>query len=218
MPDTSPNTDLPGRGVWHSLLYRSQIDWPDREGWLQQIHARYRQHPVSKPDWWSESVHTTIQDLSPRDLKQQNSSGSHVPESLINLVTPHIQSAAQWMGIADLGSFSLSETWYNAYSRGQWQYPHRHGGGMHMLSGIYYAKHDPEQHVGTRFYHPGFEWDHDLITDHYMLLYQAPVRSGDLIMFPSELGHDVPMQHSDELRITVSFNISCAITSRVPYE
>jgi hypothetical protein len=35
------------------------------------------------------------------------------------------------------------------------------------------------------------------------------MKEHDLIIFPCNVGHDVPYQHSSKLRITISFNVSC---------
>lgn len=196
-----------GADIWCSLLYRSCMDWPELPDWLQQVHTWYQQQPVLKPDCWDESVHTSLQytGSGPRSNRALQS----VPMQLADLLMPHITAAAQWFGIADIGTFHLNEIWYNAYGPGQYQDQHRHGNNINMLSGIYYACHDADEHTGTRFYHPGFEWDFDAVTQHAVLYHEPRVSTGDVIIFPSELGHNVPRQRSCQLRVTVSFNVIC---------
>ena len=78
--------------------------------------------------------------------------------------------------------------------------PHNHG--ATGFSAVLYVEYDQFEHEATRFYSP-FS---DAATGD-LLEYQPVVKEGDLMVFPSYLIHEGPMNKSDKERIIVSFNI-----------
>ena len=108
--------------------------------------------------------------------------------------------------------------WYNAYKNGQYQHMHKHSNGNdNIFSGVYYLKFNEKKHSPTRFYHPGFEIDFSKVRDDDFFIVTPPIKENDIIFFCSDIGHDVPEQFSDELRITVAFNVRCEFHESMQY-
>lgn len=108
--------------------------------------------------------------------------------------------------------------WYNIGVAGTFQETHTHLGGPPAINyaAVHYVKFDKTQHTSTMFFHPlgdvikaiqPTELEEKPID--FMNLSKSPeVDEGDLIFFPSYLHHRVNKQTSDELRITISFNMT----------
>lgn len=205
------------------LFYHSHVHWPGLSAWLQQVQQWYQQAPDYRPASWPESVHSSIQipTEGPQHRRlelEQYAQRSRVPTELVSLLQPIARAAADYYALQDLGRFHIQEIWYNAYARSQWQKPHRHTGRDTWLSGVYYAAFDPILHQATRFYHPGFRWDVSELGWPASVTYQPKVLPGTVIVFPSEILHDVPLQDSDLLRVTVSFNVILTANKKVQYD
>ncbi len=115
--------------------------------------------------------------------------------------------------------FMIKDMWYNIYDKGQYQERHSHQAQKTNFSAIHFLKFDQTQHPFTRFhnYHPYyasmksketlFSLQSSGQNTFYSDLYNVGVEEGDLIIFPSELEHSVPRNESNELRMTIAFNI-----------
>ena len=90
-------------------------------------------------------------------------------------------------------------------------------------SGIYkdFLKYPHKQafinQISFRFYNPAFEIDFDKVRHNKFFCFMPEVVEDDLIIFASDIGHDVPQQYSSELRITVSFNVICKYHESMQY-
>lgn len=106
------------------------------------------------------------------------------------------------------GQLAHVQSWINKHSPGDYAPKHHHVNSCY--SGVYYL-HVPTDSGGIRFSknpsaqeqifaHPteGNIWNSSE--------WEFPVRSGDLIIFPSHLTHSVPPNNSDETRYSVAFN------------
>lgn len=186
------------------LFYQARLHWPGAEDWLRKIQVLYQQRPLMKPATWTDDVHTSMQ-----FARCMTTGDNGVPAALIEILHTHVDRVVDQHGLAVLGEFYISEAWYNAYGLGQYQNKHKHSGRNTMFAGVYYAKYDSLLHTATRFYNPAHEVDFDTVGDHPYLVYEPEVTAGDVLIFPSEVGHEVPGQRSDRLRVTVSFNVNC---------
>ena len=201
------------------LFYQHRIDWPGVDTWLHDIEQCCRDQPTMKPSTWPESVHSSM--LPPSGNSRRSlvdyADSSHIPTELIELLLPEVHAAARYFDLTSLGDAHLQEIWYNAYALGQWQNPHRHTGADTWLSGVYFAAFDADVHAATRFQHPGFRWNFDDLGWPACVTFQPPAQSGTVIIFPSEICHDVPANQSTKLRVTVSFNIGITVQPRGAY-
>lgn len=191
------------------LFFIKKVHYEDKHTLIEKVTSRYNLTPTYKPDSWEENVHTTINyetSLSVYDYCLK----SNIPVSLLELLDLEVQLYVKKIGLEGVGKFSICEIWYNAYKNRQYQHMHKHGNQYNIFfSGVYYVNYDPLHHTATRFYHPGFEIDFDQVRDHPYFVYTPAVKEDDLIIFPSQIGHDVPIQDCSNLRITVSFNVKC---------
>lgn len=181
------------------LFYQAQLHWPEVEDCLRKIQVLYQQQllvQVMKDPLGSKGARLTTGD-------------NGVPAKLIDILHTHVERVVDRHDLGVLGEFYISEAWYNATGLGQYQNKHKHSGLNTMFAGVYYAKYDPVAHTATRFYNPAHEVEFDTVGDHPYLVYQPEVTAGDVLIFPSEVGHEVPSQRSDQLRVTVSFNVNC---------
>jgi hypothetical protein len=113
------------------------------------------------------------------------------------------------------------DVWYNAYSSNQTADIHDHL--PDHFSVVHFLKFNPEVHNPIEFVNPyeqlvkhtkkmspglmdcinRFHQDHSLYVERFM----PTIQEGDIIVFPSNVSHGVPLSLSDEVRVTVAFNI-----------
>lgn len=106
---------------------------------------------------------------------------------------------------SDNVEFKITQSWLNFTKQGQFHHKHAHPGSL--ISGVYYVSTDDDDRI--MFYRSGFQrikfnpasynpWNSDS--------WWIPVKSGELILFPSELEHSVPPIQTDHERISLAFN------------
>ena len=111
--------------------------------------------------------------------------------------------------------------WYNVYNRGYSQEPHNHLGddsGLCTFSGVYYLQLNKED-SGITFWNPSNVHMSKVNLEYISTTNSLPYHGygfekfryqpsqNELILFPSFLTHSVPIQRSDNQRISISFNI-----------
>ncbi len=103
-------------------------------------------------------------------------------------------------------------SWVNINGKGHYNEPHTHFNQMTpiFLSGVYYVS-VPEDSGVIRFFDPrgtmvGGSIDQDYYFNSQPFAYVEP-EDGMFLFFPSWLEHDVTQNHSDEDRISISFNV-----------
>lgn len=102
-------------------------------------------------------------------------------------------------------SLRITQSWLNVSEPGQWHHKHEHPNSF--VSGVFYVKADREKDRIT-FYQSGYR--HILIKTEKFNLYNSlswwvEVQTGDLLLFPSYLTHEV-MPVTGDSRISLSFN------------
>ena len=107
------------------------------------------------------------------------------------------------------GGIEISGCWANISPKGAVHLPHHHPN--NYLSGIYYV-HTSEGADRVTFYDPSEI--NDVLAPQLSAAnkynykeYAIPAKPGRLVIFPSWLRHSVPENTSDQLRISISFNI-----------
>ena len=106
------------------------------------------------------------------------------------------------------GTYILSNIWYNVYEKNYFQNIHDHGNSL--FSGCYYLKFNKDIHHQTTFHNPNYNLDYEKIDDNPLFSFEPDCEEDDLIIFPSNLKHGtkgLKDENSNELRITISFNI-----------
>ena len=94
----------------------------------------------------------------------------------------------------------VTSIWYELSKTGDYHGPHNHGATGY--SAILYVDYDPEEHEATKFHCPFLE-----PATGRNLEYQPSIKEGDLIIFPSYILHEGPINESKKNRLIVSFNI-----------
>ena len=94
----------------------------------------------------------------------------------------------------------ISDMWYEQLRKYDYHCCHNHG--AIGYSACLYVHFNEQSHEATKFYGPylGF-------LNGESLFFQPQVKEGDVVLFPSALNHEAPINYSDEMRIIVSFNI-----------
>ena len=90
--------------------------------------------------------------------------------------------------------------WYELSKFGDYHEPHNHGATGY--SAVLYVDYDSEEHEATKLHSPFLE-----PANGRNLTYQPNVKEGDLIIFPSYILHEAPVNMSKKDRLIVSFNI-----------
>jgi uncharacterized protein (TIGR02466 family) len=100
----------------------------------------------------------------------------------------------------------ITQSWLNWTSKGE--YHHKHDHPNSIISGVMYIQTDPLKDQIT-FYKPGYSFiDLDATSYDIFNCYDChlAVKSGDIVLFPSQLSHNVNQIHSDKTRISLAFN------------
>lgn len=199
------------------LFYITPVKYDGKDKFIEQVVKKYNQSPNFKPVSWQENVHSSITYDQCKSIEEY-SIKSNIPKSLVGDLNNHVQSFVKQKNIDEVGRFYISEIWYNAYKNRQYQHMHKHSNSYNnVFSGVYYVKYNNQEHTSTRFYHPGFEIDFEKVRTNPFFVYTPDVKENDLIIFPSDIGHDVPIQDTNDLRITVSFNVKCDYYDQLSY-
>jgi uncharacterized protein (TIGR02466 family) len=190
-------------------FYQTSLDYDHRDSLIQSIVSEYEKTPMRKPSSWEENVHTSIQygDYK-NNIEYFEKAG--IPLDLVARINQVVQEFIFKLGISDIGTFYIAEMWYNAYANSQFQHMHKHSNNNNMLfSGVYYMKFNEKEHSATRFYNPYFEIDFNKVRNNSFFVKTPIIKENDIIIFPSEVGHDVLEQNTSDLRITIAFNVAC---------
>lgn len=105
--------------------------------------------------------------------------------------------------------FYITHSWINITSQGQFHHMHDHPNSI--ISGIYYIKADPFYDSITFKMPAANKPCLNLNVEEYNLFnsqeWTIPVTSGQILLFPSNLQHEVKVSQNPEDRISLAFNI-----------
>jgi uncharacterized protein (TIGR02466 family) len=94
--------------------------------------------------------------------------------------------------------------WLNKSHYGEWHHPHTHP--ISLISGILYLKGDSGRTWFSLINHYHSDFWKIQAPDDRELIYRHEQKSGELLLFPSNLKHSVDLNMSAEERVTLSFN------------
>jgi len=108
--------------------------------------------------------------------------------------------------LASTDKLVITQSWLNKNKKGESHHEHVHPNSM--VSGVWYPQiHESLPPIQFRSRN---QRDVSLQTEKYNTFNSAtfmlPMKRGELILFPSNLSHSVPVNQSDEERISLSFN------------
>jgi len=181
------------------------------DGELGFVNAMFTVPIVHYPiENWSENKKKILDALPPEDESQKEPNGtglytdffingkvkelpSYFP-TVVDIIKPYLKS------FMDGNPVEFVEMWYQKYYNMVEHKAHCHG--FTGWSSIIYVEFDPEIHESTRFFSPFRQpWDCD------MEVFQPTVKEGDMILFPSSLLHEAPLNKSNTRRTIISYNI-----------
>ena len=159
---------------------------------------------------WSENKKKILDALPAEDESQLEPNGSglytdffvnakikELPSyfhTVVDVIKPYLKD------FMDGNPVEFVEMWYQKYYNMVEHKTHCHG--FTGWSSIIYAEFDPKVHESTRFFSPFRQpWDCDVE------VFQPEVKEGDMILFPSSLLHEAPVNRSDTRRTIISYNI-----------
>jgi uncharacterized protein (TIGR02466 family) len=149
-------------------------------------------------------------ELAPGTNWQTDQTLHQLPEfsDLVKIINFASDQVLQALEVEHEG-FQISSCWANISPKGSIHLPHHHPN--NYLSGIYYV-HTKDGADRVTFHEPRATTDiiapRLLKANAYNCIEQSiPVKPGRLVLFPAWLVHSVPPNMSDELRISISFNI-----------
>mgnify|MGYP001157148246 FL=1 len=159
---------------------------------------------------WSENKKKILDALPAEDESQKEPNGSglytdffinaKVKEfpsyfhTVVDVIKPYLKD------FMDGNPVEFVEMWYQKYYNQVEHKTHCHG--FTGWSSIIYVEFDPKVHQSTRFFSPFRQpWDCDVE------VFQPEVKEGDMILFPSSLLHEAPVNRTDTRRTIISYNI-----------
>lgn len=100
----------------------------------------------------------------------------------------------------------FTQSWANYSETGEWHHKHRHPNSL--LSGCFYVNACESDKI--TFFNDSEYKQVDIPTDDFNLYnspsWWLPVKTNDVVIFPSSLTHLVPPVTSDETRVSIAFN------------
>jgi uncharacterized protein (TIGR02466 family) len=186
--------------IFDSYVWKSKINYSKKFELIQNLTDTYSEDKNSLTKNWNCLVHSSF----------QNQENGKIPEDLLDIIEKKITEFLKECPIElqIKGTYILSEIWYNIYGKNNFQEPHIHGNSL--FSGCYYLKLNKDIHHQTMFYNPNFNLDYSKLEENPYFCFTPDCEEDDLIIFPSFLKHGtkgVKKNYSNELRMTISFNI-----------
>lgn len=104
-----------------------------------------------------------------------------------------------------IGNAFIQTMWFNISNKDDFLFPHAHPGSF--LSGAYYIKTAPENHILFHDEQKNFYEDPENINDLSTTIQAVKCVPGRLLLFSSNFQHSTPLQINDGEKIVISFNI-----------
>lgn len=179
----------------------------------EDIEQNYYKDPNNAWDW---NVHTSYgqEDKLPNKVDWE-----HLLEVYYN---SHIKSFLKQYFNQEVDYRISGSPWYTVYGKGQSANTHEHLPDHFAV--VHFLKFNPEVHWPISFVNPnGAATKYFLNSNEnvkskidfnnstqsfYHPRFTPKLKEGDLIIFPGQLEHLVEKNHSDEIRITIAFNIN----------
>jgi len=186
--------------LFNSYIWKSKVKYDNKENLIKTLSEDFYKNKNKLTPGWKCFVYSSF-----IDLEQNN-----IPEDLLDIIgekiSEYLHNCPKELQIK--GTYILSEIWYNVYEKNYFQNIHDHGNSL--FSGCYYLKFNKDIHHQTTFYNPNYNLDYEKIDDNPLFSFEPDCEEDDLIIFPSNLKHGtegLKDENSNELRITISFNI-----------
>lgn len=187
--------------IFNSYIWKSKVKYDNKENLIKTLSEDFYKNRNKFTADWDCFVYSSF-----KDPIQKN-----IPEDLVDRIEEkileYLNNCPEELRMN--GKYILSDLWYNIYEKNYFQEPHVHG--TAFFSGCYYLKFNKEKHHQTTFYNPNYNLDFEKLEQDSYFCFEPDCEEDDIIIFPSGLRHGtngLKSKNSDELRITISFNIS----------
>ena len=130
-----------------------------------------------------------------------------VMRDFVNTISPSVKSVVDFLKVNTAQEFRFLNMWANINRR--WSYNSRHSHPSALLSGVYYVSAPKDCGNIVFFRSDGLLETTDLTfgNEIFSAGVEVPAKEGLLVLFPAWLPHEVRQSHTDEPRISISFNI-----------
>ena len=189
--------------IFNSTIWKSKIDYPNKNELIKIIEENYKKNPNQTPKGWGCMLHSSFGKEKTISGDFEDSLLDEIEEKLKQFLKIYVKK------INIRGDYTISNIWYNAYGKNQFQEPHTHEPAL--FSGCYYLKFNKDIHHQTTFYNPNFNLDYSKLENNSYFCFTPDCEEDDVIIFPSFLKHGtkgISDLNTEDIRITVSFNIT----------
>lgn len=196
-----------------NAFWKSKLDYKNKDYFAEFIINEYKKSPSMTPNGWNCDVHSSFKKF-PNKTNDYKIEQCKIPQELILLIEKKCNEFLDEIEIDLKEDFYIQSCWYNAYTNNQYQEIHNHSIG-NLFSGIYYLKYDESYHSKTEFLNNYYNLNYfddtilDEIGKNKLFCSSIEIEENDILIFPSNVWHRVKPSNSNQIRITVSFNISC---------
>tara|TARA_R100000005_G_C4975713_1_gene187200 strand:- start:544 stop:1167 length:624 start_codon:yes stop_codon:yes gene_type:complete len=186
--------------LFDSYIWKTKVKYDNKDNLIQTLSEDFYKNKNKYTPGWKCFVYSSYND------HEQN----NIPEDLLDIIekkiSEYLNNCPEELKIK--GTYHLRDIWYNVYEKDYFQEPHNHGNAL--FSGCYYLKFSKDIHHQTTFYNPNYNLDYKKLEENPYFSFEPDCEEDDLIIFPSNLKHGtkgIKEKTSDDLRITISFNI-----------
>ena len=193
------------RSLFAVPLYQANLGPVDpiARAWILNLDYPYQSVGVDATEEQTADHNKGMRILNRAPLKQ-----------LKSLIMQHVDNYVyNVLGISDQAKFTLTTSWVNRYCQGDSVDSHNHQNSL--VSGVYYIEVD--QHASPIIFEQGRN-QYSLFqsavkppiaqpNEYNIESYGLQPVTGDLLLFPSHLEHQVPRQESTSPRYSLAFNL-----------
>lgn len=184
------------------FLYRGMVSEHNnmKKELLPYFEEKYNDNPDNQPSDWLCKVHTSYEKFDQNLATYTKNYRENLDEFLTEIGFP-------------ISNIEIVGPWFNMYKKDQWQEIHHHSSMGYYFSAVHFLKYDPEIHSPLVF----ANLNRMLVAPYWLgrqckssfydekLPFNA--KEGEIVIFPSLIEHEVPVQKTDDPRVTISFNI-----------
>tara|TARA_B100000131_G_scaffold52670_1_gene47389 strand:- start:969 stop:1568 length:600 start_codon:yes stop_codon:yes gene_type:complete len=186
---------LPDNCMFMMPYFRYHVEeWQDRkEEILSDLSTFHDEVILKDPAEINDTCHTSYyEDTDYSEFKP-----------FIDLLGPYLQrlsTEAMGKGFYRKPIDNITRIWFQVQEEGEFHSLHNHG--ANGWSAVFYADYDEEVHEATKFYSSMFTCNGEIMH------FQPGVREGDIIIFPSQVFHESPVNRSEKSRTIISLNMT----------
>ena len=183
-------------------IYQCPFDFTKELNWIKKQKSRNNSHQ-------EESIKDGNLIHEEKLYNKQSENTFLLDDPIMKNVRKFIEEQLKKYNKEIIGSSNelvITQSWFNKNSRGMQHHEHTHPNSI--ISGVWYPQIDeslPPIKFKSRE-QPTITGTIENYNHFNSATFMLPLRNGELILFPSNLSHSVPINQSDKERISLSFN------------